>query len=130
MVAEVAVQYDLGGVSNAEIADYLDYVDAEQDYRDRSHSAYRRVRYGRRLLWALGAWPWAVIPDGVLPARWYEIEDFAHALAAWHREAVEMAINDTLVAVDSITRRQEMRVDGDRLDAASTIYRERLRRAS
>lgn len=127
---EAAYRYDVLGASNAEIADGSEYVDAEQDYRGRSRSADRLVREGRQLLAALGAWPWVVAARGVLPARWFELEPYARALADWHRESVLMAANDALVAVDSITERQEMRLTPDRIDTAERVYFERLKRAS
>lgn len=51
----------------------------------RHAKAYRQA--GRRLLNALGAWPWALADEGRLPQNWHEAPEYRAALAVWHRAA-------------------------------------------
>ena len=56
---------------------------------DESQRAYKAQKLkrtrsqGRRVLAELGAWPWAVAPDGRLPRDWRDDERYVAALAAW-----------------------------------------------
>jgi hypothetical protein len=91
---EAARNYDLRGKSYIEITKGLEYHDWEFAHPRRSKGAERRVRDGRRVLQGLGAWPWALAANGVLPARWWEQERFTRALTFWWRDAMLNCLQD------------------------------------
>jgi hypothetical protein len=97
---ESAHDHDLRGLSYVKLAELQDYTDFLAAYPERSRSAERRVTQGRELLHNLGGWPWALSERGVLPARWWEEERFARALAGWFREATLQCLSDALRAVE------------------------------
>lgn len=47
--------------------------------------AAKALKRGRRLLHALGAWPWALATDGMLTGAWQEEQLFTESLEAWCR---------------------------------------------
>jgi hypothetical protein len=86
--AVVAYVHDLQGDSSTELAklksrdrEVATLVDAATSLDDRERSLMR----GRATLHDLGAWPWAVVGDGILPERapWWQRDDFARALREW-----------------------------------------------
>jgi hypothetical protein len=95
---EVAYAADLEACPTIELADAFGFDDHRDEWfdakgerhvtlREDSRSVRRYRAGGRRLLHALGAWPWAVVDDGRLPRKWHEARAFADAFAAWHRGA-------------------------------------------
>lgn len=95
---EAAYAADLEARASIELANGLgfdDHRDAWLDKKGERHVTMRESsrsvrRYqvtGRRLLHALGAWPWAVVDEGRLPRKWHQAPAFSDAFAAWHRAA-------------------------------------------
>jgi hypothetical protein len=106
----VTVECDLRGRAPSTVADNLkpqrqrqplkdvasSAVPAELERRRRdeqnAHRDARRDRQKcRRTLWEYGGLPWAAFPGGALPARWWEAQEFAAALARWEWHASLLA---------------------------------------
>lgn len=106
----VTVECDLRGRAPSTMADNLkpqrqlqplkdvarSAVRAELDRRRRDeetpHRTTRRDRQKcRTTLWQYGGLPWAAFPSGGLPARWWEAQEFAAALARWEWHASLLA---------------------------------------
>jgi hypothetical protein len=76
---------DLIGDPEIALRDVTGRIDDPDEARGyvRAQTVDNWRRDGRRHLAALGAWPWAVVPDGRLPRSWRRDPRFADALAAW-----------------------------------------------
>ena len=107
---EAAFQKDLEGKTPVELADTFGFTDhrerwrtsagdAMETLRPTSRSVTRYCKAGRRLLHALGAWPWAVVEGGKLPQRWHDQPNFHEGFAHWHREASFEALDRLRAAV-------------------------------
>ena len=97
---EAAYYRDLDGATSCEIARAMDLqIDLHRE-NPRSSSADRYVRHGRALLNRLGAWPWAAVANGRLPAKWREQPAFARPLARWHWEGWERGHLQQMRSVD------------------------------
>jgi hypothetical protein len=91
---EAAWLHDLAGWSTAQVARFLGRADPSvpgqrwkelvEGRQGRSRTAERYYTAGRRLLCALGAWPWAHAPDGTLPQAWHRHQQTIAPLAEWH----------------------------------------------
>lgn len=132
---EAAWMHDIRGLSEDEIAGGLgrmtnaDRRRVEDGDDRRSRTGRRYVTSGRHQLAELGAWPWTLSGEnGMLPARWWEAERFARALAAWHETAFIYSLNDLLVSVDQLGVDQTSRVLADRWFAARDLYRTQVDR--
>lgn len=91
-----AVAFDLGDYALVEVsAKVLGLTDHEMWTKDarvtdgtaRKAREYRR--FGRALLARLGAWPWADVERGNLPATWRTDAAFLEPLRAWHENACD-----------------------------------------
>ena len=126
---EAAYFSDLWGEDEKQVADRLDLaVDAGADEHKRaprSRSARRYVGEGRRLLAALGAWPWCMDEHGRLESRWWSRQRYAEALARWHFDAFADAYDDLLRPVQYVAgaRPAWRAVD---YGAAVRLYREQF----
>ncbi len=73
----VAVQRDIAGLSESEIAEVLSYSD---------ESSVRRIARDGRALWCrLSAWPWWSMAPGALPAEWWREPAAVKTLRRWAR---------------------------------------------
>jgi hypothetical protein len=53
------------------------------DLRGVERNGRRWLRAGRKVLHDVGAWPWAVVPAGLLPEKWWLDTIFQDTLYAW-----------------------------------------------
>lgn len=81
---EVAAERDIVGTPMLDLSARLDLAD---DERDDFRSARRYLREGRRLLAALGVWPWAHVEDWNRTRRWWQSDEVVHTLVRWHDKA-------------------------------------------
>ena len=98
-----AVEHDLLGRSPTALSEALGLRDHRLYHKDgrllsddgdtRRFREYRSE--GRRLLRALGAWPWAhAVPSGRVPRSWWERDEFLAPLECWHRHHIEALRED------------------------------------
>ena len=96
----VAVLHDLGAESTVALGGYPEdshrrpsrlvwagvlhgVTDARRDYPERG--ARKALDRGRRVLSALGAWPWTCEPDGALRGDWWIDDRFLEPLDRWRQ---------------------------------------------
>jgi hypothetical protein len=92
-----AVACDIKGVPREQIGRRLLALGDHRKYSrdgpevERSEGTDKAIVRGRSMLWALGAWPWAHVPQGRLPKResWRAKVAFTEPLERWAREEIE-----------------------------------------
>lgn len=87
-----AAMRDLVGIPLEEIGEKLGLVEVTP--QSKGGGVRRTAQYtrdGRRMLHALGAWPWAHARAGQLPGDWYCRGTFLVPFSLWHREAWVLA---------------------------------------
>lgn len=84
---EVAYARDIEGETNQQVAEMLGLVDHLHAGNNRSKNADLWATSGRRLLAALGAWPWTHAPHGRLSRKWRSDKGLYEAFEQWRRRA-------------------------------------------
>lgn len=67
---------------------------APLDEENARRNVYRDRQEGRSVAARLGGLPWAAFPNGRLPERWWQAEEFAAALGQWHWHASQLAYRE------------------------------------
>jgi hypothetical protein len=111
----LAVSRDIAAADPGQLSSFARLTDHQQFNQDGKGEAFtgetrslrRLIAPGRQILSLLGAWPWAHVEGGVLPAGWKSDETFVEPLRAWHSAAVEEAqrsLNDLVLNFERYDR--------------------------
>ena len=91
---EVAAEHDISGSELADIATRVGLTDHELPLPGQPgtvtgdpRGGRRYLNEGRRLLGALGVWPWAHVESWSRTRRWWREETVFEALRSWHDKA-------------------------------------------